>query len=77
MACIPITEGRSVAGILYRDSVLSVDVSHYTAARPRTGVRGIQLLYDNVKSYLCDNSIDTLSAIKIIIAILLLHAIFG
>jgi hypothetical protein len=65
---VPIPEGRSVTGISYRDSVLSAVVSHYTTARPRTGVRGIKLLHDNapahksvvVKLYLSDNSIETL-----------------
>jgi len=68
VARIPIPEGRSVTGIFYWDSVLSAVVSHYTASRPHTGVRGIKLLHDNapahksvvVKSYLSDNSIDTL-----------------
>lgn len=68
VARIPIPEGRSVTGIFYRDSVLSAVVSHYTTARPGTGVRGIKLLHDNapahksvvVKSYLSDNSIETL-----------------
>ena len=61
------SEGMSVTGIFYRDSVLSAVVSHYTAAHPRIGVRGIKL-HDNtpahksvvVNSYLSDNSIDTL-----------------
>jgi len=68
VARIPISEGRCVTGIFYRDSVLSAVVSHYTAAHPRIGVRGIKLLHDNtpahksvvVNLYLSDNSIDTL-----------------
>lgn len=52
---------------LYRNSVLLAVVEHYATALPRTGVRGIKLLYDNgpahtsavVPSYLSDTSIVT------------------
>ena len=68
VARVPVPEHTSVTGTFYKNNVLSEVVRHYTAKRPRTGLRGVKLLHDNapahrsavVTKYLQENNIETL-----------------
>ena len=61
-------KGSSVTGKFYRESVLTQLVDFYQKRRPRTGVRGIKLLHDNipahksatVQEYLKESGLDVL-----------------
>ena len=72
VARIPISDSYS--------DILSAVVSHYTAARPRTGVRGINLLHNNAPAHksVVVNSILATTALTpyhtLHIALILLHA---
>ena len=48
---IPVLKGSSVTGKFYRESFLTQLVDFYQKRRPRTGVRGIKLLYDNAPAH--------------------------
>ena len=65
---IPVPKGSSVSGKFYRESVLTQIVDFYQKRRPRTGVRSIKLLHDNVlahksatvQEYLKESGLDVL-----------------
>ena len=65
---IPVLKGSSVTGRFYRESVLTQLVDFYQKRRPRTGVHGIKLLYNNipahksatVQEYLKESGLDVL-----------------
>ena len=48
---IPVPKGSSVTGKFYRESFLTQLVDFYQKRRPRTGVRGINLLHDNALAH--------------------------
>ena len=48
---IPVPKGSSVTGKFYRESFLTQLVDLYQKHRPRTSVRGIKLLHDNVPTH--------------------------
>ena len=48
---IPVPEGTSVTGDFYASKVLPEVVQHDETLRPRTGTRGICLLYDNAPAH--------------------------
>ena len=51
VARIPVPEHKTVTGIYYAEQVLPIVVNHYMATHPRTGVRGLKLLYDNAPAH--------------------------
>ena len=65
---IPVLKGSSVTVKFYRESVLTQFVDFYQNRRPRTSVRGIKLLHDNVlahksatvQEYLKESGLDVL-----------------
>ena len=65
---IPVLKGSSVTVKFYRESVLTQLVDFYQNRRPRTSVRGIKLLHDNVlahksatvQEYLKESGLDVL-----------------
>ena len=70
---IPVSKGSSVTGKFYRESVLTQLVDIYQKRRPRTGVRGINVLHDNapahnyatVQEYLKDSGLHVLDHLPI------------